>query len=135
MKVAFKLRHLFNVNPAQIYAAWLDSVQHSRMTGGQAECSDTIGGSFTAWGGYIEGKNIALKPNKEIRQSWRTSEFDANDEDSIVTVQFNASENGTELVLEHNNIPEGQTQYKKGWLEHYFIPMENYFNSLEKDPG
>lgn len=132
MKVAFELRHHFNVNPAQIYAAWLDSAQHSRMTGGQAECSHEIGGSFTAWDGYIEGKNVALKSNQEIVQSWRTSEFGEKDEDSIVALHFNTHENGTELVLNHKNIPEGQMQYKKGWLEHYFIPMENYFNSLGK---
>lgn len=127
MKESLELRHIFKVKPSEIYVAWLDSVQHSNMTGGLAECSDKIGGTFTAWDGYIEGKNIELKANEEIIQSWRTSEFGENDENSKLIIRLKESENGTELILNHSNIPEGQTQYKKGWLEHYFTPMENYF--------
>ncbi|WP_297704479.1 SRPBCC domain-containing protein [uncultured Eudoraea sp.] len=129
MKESFELRHNFKAKPSEIYDAWLDSIQHSEMTGGPAKCSNIIGGKFTAWDGYIEGKNIELKPNKEIIQSWRTSEFGDNDKDSKLIIQLKESENGTELILNHSNIPEGQTQYKKGWLEHYFIPMENYFKT------
>ncbi len=127
MKESLELRHIFKVKPSDIYDAWLDSTQHSKMTGGLAICSHEIGGNFTAWDGYIEGKNIDLKPNKEIIQSWRTSEFDKTDEDSKLIIRLKEIENGTELTLMHNNIPEGQTQYRKGWVEHYFAPMESYF--------
>ncbi len=129
MKESLELRQNFKAKPSEIYVAWLDSIQHSKMTGGQAICSNKIGGSFTAWDGYIEGKNIELKPNQEIIQSWRTSEFDENDADSKLIILLKESENGTELILNHSNIPEGQTQYRKGWLEHYFTPMENYFKT------
>jgi activator of HSP90 ATPase len=131
MKESLELRHNFKVKPSEIYKAWLDSTQHSKMTGGLAKCSNEIGGNFTAWDGYIEGKNIGLKPNREIIQSWRTSEFDRNDEDSKILIRLKEIENGTELTLIHNNIPEGQTQYRKGWVEHYFTPMENYFDNLK----
>lgn len=131
MKESLELRYNFKVKPSEIYKAWLDSTQHSKMTGGHAKCSNEIGGNFTAWDGYIEGKNIDLKPNREIIQSWRTSEFDMNDEDSKLLIRLKEIENGTELTLIHNNIPEGQTQYTKGWIEHYFIPMENYFDNLK----
>lgn len=131
MKESLVLRHNFKVKPSDIYDAWLDSTQHSKMTGGLAKCSNEIGGNFTTWDGYIEGKNIDLKTNREIIQSWRTSEFDKNDEDSKLLIRLKEIENGTELTLIHNNIPEGQTQYRKGWVEHYFTPMENYFDSLK----
>jgi activator of HSP90 ATPase len=101
------------------------------MTKAPAKCSNEIGGNFTAWDGYIEGKNIDLKPNKEIIQRWRTSEFNKNDEDSKLIIRLKEIENGTELTLTHNNIPEGQTQYKKGWVGHYIEPMENYFDKLK----
>jgi len=131
MKESLELKHNFKVKPSDIYDAWLDSTQHSKMTGGLAKCNNEVGGNFTAWDGYIEGKNIDLKPNKEITQSWRTSEFDKNDEDSKLIIRLKEIENGTELTLIHNNIPEGQTQYRKGWVEHYFTPMENYFQNLK----
>jgi len=129
MKESIELRQVFKVKPFEIYDAWLDSIQHSKMTGGLAKCSNKIGGTFTAWDGYIQGVNIDLKPNEEIIQTWRTSEFDENDEDSKLVIRLKELENGTELALLHSNIPEGQTQYSLGWLEHYFTPMENYFEN------
>lgn len=67
-------------------------------------------------------------PFSEIQQSWRTSEFSDDDEDSNLIIQFNEHPDGTELVLTHTNIPEGQTQYLSGWEDHYFEPMTEYFN-------
>ena len=128
MKGSIKLSVVFKAKPSEIYEAWLDSSKHSEMTGGKATCSKNIGGPFTAWDGYIEGMNIAKEPNKEIIQSWRTSEFLDSDEDSTLHIQLEEMENGTELTLIHTNIPEGQTQYEKGWQDHYFSPMKKYFD-------
>jgi len=131
MKESLELKETFNVKPSEIYEAWLDSTQHSKMTGGHAECSKNIGDSFTTWDGYIKGRNIDLKPNKEIIQSWRTSEFDENDDDSKLIIQLRELDDGTELTLMHSNIPEGQMQYKQGWKDHYFTPMKSYFENKE----
>jgi len=127
MKQSLELKEIFSVDPSEIYEAWLDSDLHTKMTGGLALCSKNIGDSFTTWDGYIEGKNIELEINKKIIQSWRTSEFDKNDEDSRLIIRLNELKNGTELIIEHSNIPEGQTQYKQGWKDHYFTPMKSYF--------
>lgn len=128
MTESIKLIEIFTTTPEEIYNAWLDSTKHSNMTGGQAECSITIGDQFTAWDGYISGKNIHLILNEEIIQTWRTSEFDSKDEDSKLVIKLKEVKEGTELTLLHSNIPKGQTQYKEGWEEHYFTPMKNYFN-------
>lgn len=116
-----------SATPDQIFNAWLDSDMHSEMTGGEAECSSEVGGTFTAWDGYISGTNMELIENKKIVQSWRTTEFDESDEDSLLTIELTESETGTELILTHTNIPEGQTQYEQGWIEYYFEPMKLYF--------
>ncbi len=129
MKESIELKEIFKASASEIYTAWLDSDLHSKMTGGQAECSNKIGGTFTAWDGYIEGKNLDLSENKEIIQSWRTSEFDENDEDSKLIIRLKEVNGGTELTLIHSNIPVGQTQYKQGWIEHYFTPMKSYFEN------
>ena len=127
MKVSCLLKKTFPVKPDVLYKAWLDSKQHSDMTGGEAECSDKVGGTFIAWDGYISGENLELVENKKIVQSWRTTEFAQNDEDSILTISLNPIQEGTELILDHTNIPEGQTQYEQGWVDHYFEPIEDYF--------
>ena len=129
MKGSFELKEIFNVKPSIIYNAWLYSEEHSKMTGGEASCGDKIGDKFSAWDGYIQGRNLKLISNQEIVQSWRTSEFTDNDEDSKLIIRFKEIESGTALTLIHSNIPEGQTQYKQGWIDHYFIPMKQYFEN------
>lgn len=127
MKEQFELIENINVSPERIYKAWLNSTEHTAMTGGDAECSDLVGGTFSAWDGYIEGKNELLVPNEQIKQTWRTSEFADSDADSILEIHLKAVDGGTQLTLHHSNIPAGQTGYKQGWEDHYFTPMKNYF--------
>ncbi len=119
----------FPVAPEVIYKAWLNSEQHAAMTGGEAKCTDIEGASFTAWDGYITGVNHKLTPHSKIIQSWRTSEFSDEDEDSLLEVMLEPSEKGCLLSLKHTNIPAGQTQYEQGWIESYFNPMKDYFQS------
>jgi len=128
MKESVKASIILPVKPSVIYDAWLDNEEHSNMTGGEASCSSNIGDKYTAWDGYITGSNLELIPNNKIVQSWRTSEFAENDEDSRLEIHLKEVEAGTELELIHTNIPEGQTQYENGWVESYFNPMTEYFS-------
>ncbi|MFT7612227.1 MAG: activator of HSP90 ATPase [Parvicellaceae bacterium] len=123
----FTLKTNFNVSAKQIYAAWLNSEEHSSMTGGEASASDTEGDSFTAWDRYIWGKNISLIPNEKMTFSWRTSNFNDEHEDSIVEIELKDTSSGCELSLSHSNIPEDGANYETGWEEHYFVPMREYF--------
>jgi len=127
MKTSFELKASFSVKPSIIYDAWLSSKQHSDMTGGEAHCSNQVEGEFSAWDGYISGRNHSLKQNEEIIQSWRTTEFATNDEDSLVKITLKETEKGCELTLTHSNIPEGDADYEQGWKDHYFAPMKEYF--------
>ena len=71
---------------------------------------------------------IVLKQNEEIVQLWRTTDFDDDDKDSILTVQFKETSEGCEVILTHTNIPERQSNdYKQGWAAYYFEPMKKYF--------
>ena len=129
MKTNFEVECQFPVSSKIIYDAWLSSQEHEKMTGGGAECSDSVGGSFSAWDGYISGQNLSLEPGKKIVQTWRTTEFSQEDEDSTITIELIDSDSGCMLKLIHENIPEGQPDYKQGWVDHYFNPMKEYFQS------
>ncbi len=124
----FMLTATFPVKPQRIYDAWLDTHQHTAMTGAEAEVSEEVGGSFTAWDGYISGTNLELDPVKYIRQSWRTTEFEESDPDSFVELHFEQIKGGTKVSLYHSNIPQGQSDYKQGWKEFYFQPMQAFFS-------
>jgi len=124
----FTIKTKIAATAQKIYTTWLSSDGHSNMTGGDATISDKIGDTFTAWDGYIEGKNIKLEPFKRILQSWRTSQFEENEDDSQIEILLNEIEGQTELTLIHTNLPESGGHYKKGWDEHYFQPMKSYFS-------
>ena len=119
---------MFSAKPSEIFNAWLDSQMHSEMTGGEAKCSPLENDTFSAWDGYISGKNLKLIENKEIIQSWRTSDFKEADPDSEVIIKLQQINTGTEMTLTHNNIPsDSESNYEQGWQEHYFAPMTKYF--------
>lgn len=126
---SFTVTEIFPVKAAKLYKAWLDSRMHSQMTGGTAVIDPAVGGAFTAWDGYIQGKTVRLEPDRLIVQSWRTDEFPEGVPDSTITLQFEQLEKGARLTLEHVKIPDGQgEEYKTGWLEYYFKPMMRYFS-------
>jgi activator of HSP90 ATPase len=130
-KESISLEIILNTSADQFYKDWLTSETHSDFTGGEAKTSDKVGADFSAWDGYIAGKNIELTPGKKIVQSWRTVEFNENDEDSIIELEIEAiGSNESKLTLHHKNIPAGAGEkYKTGWEEHYLEPMTNYYLS------
>lgn len=128
MEKSFELKEVFSASPKEVFDAWLNSEKHTEMTGGEAVCSAKIEDEFSAWDGYISGKNISIIPNEEIVQEWRTTEFKESDSSSELILKFKEVEEGCELTLIHNNIPQGQSDYEQGWINHYFEPMKNYFS-------
>jgi len=125
---SFEVSAFLPAPPWRVYEAWLDGTEHGAFTGGPATSEPAVGGAFTAWDGYIQGKNLALEPYCRILQSWRTTEFPPRSPDSRLEVLLDAQEGGTHLTLRHSEIPEGQGEsYKQGWLEFYFEPMQQYF--------
>jgi activator of HSP90 ATPase len=120
---------LFPATPQEIYTTWLSSEGHSKMTGSPASVSALVGGEFDAWDGYIHGKNLELEPGKRIVQSWRTSEFSADEPDSRIEITLEPIGDQTKLTLKHTGLPPHGRQYEQGWVEAYFEPMKEYFTS------
>ncbi|TNE45962.1 MAG: hypothetical protein EP343_25430 [Deltaproteobacteria bacterium] len=120
--------------PNDVYQGFLSSEIHSAMTGGAAEIESTeTGGSFKAWGGYIQGSHIALESGKRIVQHWRTLDFADTDQDSRLEILLKPVEAGTHVTIQHSNIPEGQGKnYETGWQERYLTPMQTYFSQQSK---
>ncbi|MBA3824083.1 MAG: SRPBCC domain-containing protein [Ktedonobacterales bacterium] len=131
MSYDFTVADVIPALPKRIYTAWLDSAEHSAMTGGSALMASEVGGQFTAWDGYIAGVNLELEPFRRIVQSWRTTDYSANDGDSQIEVLFEGTPDsmGTWVIIHHTQVPEEQTSYQEvGWQENYFDPMKDYFS-------
>ena len=129
MPFEFTLSDVIPASPRAVYDAWLSSESHTAMTGGQpARLSDEAGAEFSAWNGYITGRNLRLEPGRRIVQSWRTTKFSKDDADSEIDVLLEPVEGGTRLTLSHRNVPDGHTSYRDGgWQRSYFEPMKAYF--------
>ena len=77
------------------------------------------------------GVIVELIPGERIVQTWRTSEFTDEHEDSVISIVLAEVEDGTLLTLEHSNVPDDQRSYEEsGWQSHYFEPMIAYFAGL-----
>ena len=134
MPYSYTLSAVIPASPAEIYRAWLDSIGHSEMTGGEATMFDEVGADISAWDGYITGRNLELIPGERIVQSWRTTEFDDECDDSVVTILLQETEGGTLLTLEHSNVPDEYKSYEEGgWQSHYFEPMITYFGEPKEE--
>jgi activator of HSP90 ATPase len=129
MEIKFEVSVRIHASALQIYDAWLDSVEHSAMTGGKAEVSAELGGEFKAWDGYITGTNLVLEPGKRIVQSWCTDEFEVFEENSNLEILLEQDRGQTLITIRHTKLPAHGMQYKQGWVDAYFKPMGEYFGS------
>ncbi|MFO0702807.1 MAG: SRPBCC domain-containing protein [Candidatus Andersenbacteria bacterium] len=119
-------------SPEQVYETLMDSAKHTELTGSKAVMSPDVGGEFTAYDGYITGKNVELVKGEKIVQEWRGDETDwPTEQMSKVTYQLKAVDGGTQLDFSQEGIPD--TQYDaiaKGWDDFYWQPLTKKFGAL-----
>lgn len=128
MSETLRLSVTLPASPERIYTAWLSSGGHSAMTGTVSASEPIVNGQFSSREGYIYGHYLVLEENRRIVMAWRSSQFPLQAPHSRVDVTLQASPEGTLLSLVHSNIPDGQSRiYRRGWNEHYFTPMKDYF--------
>ena len=131
MSLEFTVTAEIPASAEAIYDAWLDSESHAAMTAADSAIANKeVGAIHQAHGNYISGKNLELVANEKIVQSWRTTEFSADEEDSLIEVTFEQNDGNTTVTLKHSQLPDNGGHYEQGWKDHYFIPMEAYFSGL-----
>lgn len=115
---------MFNASPHDVYEMLMDSKRHSAFCDSKAKISRKVGGKFTAYDGWIEGKNLKLVKDKEIVQTWREEDWPKGHY-STVKFLLKRSGNSTKLMFSHKGIPE--KRYKdisSGWKEFYWERMK-----------
>ncbi len=118
---------IVKATPHEVYETLMDSKKHSRLTGDKAKISRKVGGAISAYGDYIEGKNLDLVPDKKIVQLWRASDWDEG-YFSTVTFQLSETKTGTKLAFTQKGVPSDQAaEIKKGWIDFYWAPLRLMF--------
>jgi activator of HSP90 ATPase len=114
--------------PVEIYDAFLNEKKHAEFTGARATCDRRVGGKFTAWDGYISGKNIKLENGRRIVQEWKTTEWPAGCRPSLIEITFKPKGEGTVVTMIQKDVPSVQAgNYRQGWTDYYWMPLKKYF--------
>ena len=130
MPYSYTLSTVVPASPAEIYRAWLDSVAHSEMTGGEGTMADEVGADISAWDGYITGTYVKLQRARQILAEWKTSEWPAGYPASQLMLSFQDSDAGTLITMVHSEVPVSQAEaYNKGWTDYYWTPLKEYFSA------
>jgi len=126
----------FKAPPEAVYDALLDAEKHSKFTGSPAATNARVGASFTAWDGYITGKNLELVKAKKIVQEWMTTEWPDGYPVSRLEFTLTAKKGGTELNMAHSNVPAEQLEsYTSGWKSSYWDPLAKYLAKQTPNKG
>jgi activator of HSP90 ATPase len=114
--------------PEEVYEAFMDAKKHAAFTGSKATSDPKVGGEFSAWDGYITGKNLELEKPNRIVQEWITTEWPEGYPPSKFELTFTKVKGGTEITMVHSKIPADQAdEYKQGWIDNYWDPLKEYF--------
>ena len=122
----------------EIYAILADAAALCALSGmgGTAGCAE--GAEFTAFNGYITGRQVELVPGRRLVQAWRFPEW-APGTYSIVRLTLEADDSdaqSTVLTVDQDGYPEGadtlgchQTWHDhldEGWRTFYLTPLERH---------
>ena len=113
----------FECTTHEFYEIIMDSEKHSLYTGGEALITPRVGGKFTAWDGYIEGKTIELIEDEKIVQTWRNNDFPEGYESTVI-FELEKTPTGTKLHFKHKDVPAKQARdLNEGWKKFYWKPI------------
>ncbi len=113
--------------PAEVFAAWLDRETLRAFIGpGDASTADVdidarVGGQFsiTMWvdgrGVLHEGEYRVIDPPRRLAFTWRSPATEHRP--TLVTIELAPHEDGTRLVLVHEQLPtkDAAERHEKGW--------------------
>lgn len=117
--------------PQALYSMYLDPLEHAAFTGGgPASISPVPGTEWSAFDRRIHGRILALTPERQIVQSWRSFEWQNDDPDSILVLTFRPAGSGTRLDLAQVDVPERLYEtLLSGWPSRYWQPWRAYLQA------
>ena len=117
---------------ATVYQLLTDPELHAEFTGAPAHGKARIGGTFSAYDGYITATYRELEKDKRIVQDWSTSEWPGGAPPSRLEITLSPDAKGTCLTLVQTGVPADDVKrYRDGWKEFYWEPLKNYLTHRE----
>jgi len=127
MPKTIQQRVTFRASPDRLFDIFMSSRKHAAATGAKAVISRKIGGKFMAHAGHLSGRNLAIVPSRLIVQSWRGSNWQKRDLDSILVLVFSGVRGRGRISMTHVNVPDAHaSRIQRGWEEYYWKPWKAY---------
>jgi activator of HSP90 ATPase len=110
--------------PAKLFAMYLDPKKHAAITGGAVTISAKPNSRFRAFNGSLSGRTLLAEKPSLIVQSWRSTNFRADDADSTLFLGFHPEgRNKGRIELVHLDVPRGDYRgVTEGWELYYWTP-------------
>ncbi|HLW70873.1 MAG TPA: SRPBCC family protein [Candidatus Binataceae bacterium] len=116
--------------PVEVYDAFVNARKHAAFTGAAAKSANKVGGKFTAWDDYISGKYLELVAGRKIVEEWRTGDWPAGCEPSLIEFTFARVDKNTRVTMVQTKVPAAQAaNYRQGWKDYYWTPLKAYFQA------
>lgn len=113
--------------PERLFDIYMTSREHAAAIGSTATVSRKVGGRFTAFDGWLQGRTLAVVPKRLIVQAWRGADWKKSELDSILVLSFEKAGRGGRIALVHANVPERHAAgIRKGWHEYYWKHWREY---------
>jgi activator of HSP90 ATPase len=111
----------------RLYGMYVDPAVHAAFTGAPVEIGQQPGVQFSAFDGMLQGKVLQTVPDRLVVQSWRSSNWKAEDLDSTLILTFWPEGERGRIELVHANVPDHDFRgVMQGWEKYYWTPWRNY---------
>jgi activator of HSP90 ATPase len=113
-------------SPHDVYELLMDQSKFATLSGKPAEISRAVGGSVTAYGGFVKAINVELVPDTRIVQAWKGGIAQwPQDHHSVVAFALQKVPQGTQLSFTQVGVPTaGFDIVVAGWPQAYWDPMK-----------
>jgi len=138
MPNSYQTARIIGATPKRLFEAWMDSLEHSDMTGTVCTMGTEVGDSFNTIDGQVIGRTLKLEPYHRIQQLWISEEPGGRSFESRLEIAFltgpdwgglpGSAADGATVTIRHWGLPPEQRLFAPQWWEdHYFRPMDAYF--------
>lgn len=128
---SIKTSFIIYSSPDKVFEALSDTSIIAAWSGEIGIVENKAGGRFELFDGWVKGEVISYHPGKELSYTWKASEWSKNTPVSIVKYTFKEHAAGTEIILEHSQLPSAEEaeKHRNGWLDFVFEPLNDYFTT------
>lgn len=116
----------------RLFAMYIDPRQHAAITGAPVKIGRKPQSAFEAFGGALSGVMLSVVAPRLIVQSWRSTNFGADDPYSTLILSFSpVARNQGRIDLVHLDVPAVDYQgVTDGWKRYYWQPWRRHLKGL-----